>query len=534
MATYYEILGVSRSAKKNEIKTAYHILIKKYHPDHNPDPTAAAVTAKLNEAYSTLADDQKRSVYDAFLRATAERSSASERTRKPAEAIPDIVCEKCRRMDATIRLSLMYYTVSLLFTTHRRGASGLWCERCRSLQAAKWSTVSALAGWWGIPWGPIYTLHALFVNASGGKQPKENNAFLLRTLGYQLYARGELIQAAEALRRSVALQPDAQATQLLEYLCPQQITNVSEWNRWSVLGATPLVVTLLGGILGFGYVAGRPSGYEASYQPPVAMTHDSTPRALNDTNLSSSGKSQVSGLMETLASIVDRRAPIVGSHMEGTTQIEDHVLDRSKFDSSEIYAIAASVRSKLESGTPDPDGFLASAYFNSELLALSIDIVNGMNAGAPIRNRVLAVERLGNDPYVVDWLSRSRYFRSYQALVTKLQRYDGQYRPGSNGEDLEASYESDKGRLRDFDKRLQYFQSINDVDSYNSLIPEYNALVHRSNVELNSLRVQVVGAQKLDIAFNKCLDTAIFMTKFQRIDLTSGEAKADQLPEPNL
>ena len=108
MPTYYDILGLSPSAKKRQIKTAYHNLLKKYHPDHNPDPTAGAVTAKLNEAYSTLADDQKRSAYDAFLRATAETSSTSERTRKPAEAIPDIVCEKCRKMDATIRLSLMY------------------------------------------------------------------------------------------------------------------------------------------------------------------------------------------------------------------------------------------------------------------------------------------------------------------------------------------------------------------------------------------------------------------------------------------
>lgn len=237
--------------------------------------------------------------------------------------------------------------------------------------------------------------------------------------------------------------------------------------------------------------------------------------------------------METLASIVDRRAPIVGSHMEGTTQVEDHVLDRSKFDAAEIYPIAASVRSKLESGVLDPDGFLAGAYFNSKLLGLSIDIVNGMNAGLPIRNRVVEVEQLGGDAYVADWLRQSRYCSSYRALVKELQRYDAQYRPGSNGQDLERSYESDKGRLKDIDDRLQYFKSINDVDSYNSLIPEYNEAVHRSNAELNGLRVQVAGAQKLDLAFNKCLDTAIFMTKFQRIDLTTGEAKTDQLPEPN-
>ncbi len=63
---YYEILGVSRNATKEEIKRAYKRLAKKYHPDLNKDPDAAAKFKEINEAASVLTDDDKRQQYDRF------------------------------------------------------------------------------------------------------------------------------------------------------------------------------------------------------------------------------------------------------------------------------------------------------------------------------------------------------------------------------------------------------------------------------------------------------------------------------------
>jgi molecular chaperone DnaJ len=64
---YYEILGVSRTAKDQEIKSAYRRLAMRYHPDKNPNDAAAEEKFKeAAEAYSVLADQEQRRRYDRF------------------------------------------------------------------------------------------------------------------------------------------------------------------------------------------------------------------------------------------------------------------------------------------------------------------------------------------------------------------------------------------------------------------------------------------------------------------------------------
>lgn len=70
---YYETLGISRTATKDEIKSAYRKLAMKYHPDRNKEEGAEKKFMEIQEAYDILYDDNKRKTYDQFGSAAFEQ-----------------------------------------------------------------------------------------------------------------------------------------------------------------------------------------------------------------------------------------------------------------------------------------------------------------------------------------------------------------------------------------------------------------------------------------------------------------------------
>src|SRR5258708_27792766 len=65
---YYEVLGVTRTAAVEEIKSAYRKAALKWHPDRNPENKSESEVkfSECTEAYSVLSDAQKRQIYDAY------------------------------------------------------------------------------------------------------------------------------------------------------------------------------------------------------------------------------------------------------------------------------------------------------------------------------------------------------------------------------------------------------------------------------------------------------------------------------------
>jgi curved DNA-binding protein len=78
---YYQTLGVSRDASKEEIQKAYRKLARKYHPDVSKEPDAEARFKELSEAYEALKDPEKRKKYDRF-------GSAWKQARQTGQAPP--------------------------------------------------------------------------------------------------------------------------------------------------------------------------------------------------------------------------------------------------------------------------------------------------------------------------------------------------------------------------------------------------------------------------------------------------------------
>ena len=74
---FYEVLGVSKTATKDEIKSAYRKLAKQYHPDLNKSPDAPKKFEEIQEAYDVLYDDNKRKQYDQFGMAAFEQGAST-------------------------------------------------------------------------------------------------------------------------------------------------------------------------------------------------------------------------------------------------------------------------------------------------------------------------------------------------------------------------------------------------------------------------------------------------------------------------
>jgi molecular chaperone DnaJ len=63
---YYEVLGISKTAQSNEIKSQYRKLALKFHPDRNKSADAAEHFKEISEAYAVLSDTEKRKLYDQY------------------------------------------------------------------------------------------------------------------------------------------------------------------------------------------------------------------------------------------------------------------------------------------------------------------------------------------------------------------------------------------------------------------------------------------------------------------------------------
>ncbi len=68
LSNYYKILGIPTSATETELRRAYRILARRYHPDVNPGAQSVERFKLIAEAYGILSDPEKRKQYDLDLK----------------------------------------------------------------------------------------------------------------------------------------------------------------------------------------------------------------------------------------------------------------------------------------------------------------------------------------------------------------------------------------------------------------------------------------------------------------------------------
>jgi len=234
---YYARLGVEPSASAEAIKSAYRQLAKKLHPDIDRDAGAKARFQAINEAYGVLSDPDLRSAYDA-LQYTNPASQPRETKLEP------ICCSQCGRVTAQPRSTVFYRVVSLVVLTTRTPIQGIFCSACGRAIAFRATLCSAFFGWWGFPWGPIWTISSICQNALGGRHSKDIDEKLIWYNALAFFRKGQLA-ISYALAQQIRTAHDAEiaisAVKLMDHLRAAGVPAASPMlkNPWQ---ANPLAV----------------------------------------------------------------------------------------------------------------------------------------------------------------------------------------------------------------------------------------------------------------------------------------------------
>ncbi len=186
----YQALGIDPSASAEDIKSAYRRLAKETHPDTSANASTEKFQ-RISAAYEVLGDPQKRAHYDS---ATYQAS-----TQEAEEHVLDpICCSRCGQVTAQPRHVVFFRVYSYIVGTTRTPVQGIFCASCAKKEGLKSSIITLFTGWWGVPWGPIYSIGSILSNGFGGKHDQAADERLLWYNTLAFLSRGNL-QLAYAL-----------------------------------------------------------------------------------------------------------------------------------------------------------------------------------------------------------------------------------------------------------------------------------------------------------------------------------------------
>lgn len=144
MKNYYDILGISKDSSPEEIKKTYRKLSLKYHPDKNPEGDDKF--KEISEAYNTLGDREKKSVYDDKLNSPFSRMQGGGQGGSQGGGMEDLFNEffnktghhqrqrtrkgTSLRVNISITFEEAFFGINKNLRYNRRVCSGAICPNC--------------------------------------------------------------------------------------------------------------------------------------------------------------------------------------------------------------------------------------------------------------------------------------------------------------------------------------------------------------------------------------------------------------------
>jgi len=211
---HYAALGVPVTASAEQIKLAFRRKAKDVHPDLHPGGDTKDAFLRLNEAYQTLSRPEARARYD---NPAAERPAAGP-ARPATAASQPFACSHCGAVTLQPRYAIFWRVTGFVVGTRRQPVEGVFCRLCADGRAWRASALTWLLGWWGVPWGPYWTVKALWRNMLGGERPDDANAALLRQLTLHFITTGSPVLARAALEQGLRLVRKPELRQKLQKL----------------------------------------------------------------------------------------------------------------------------------------------------------------------------------------------------------------------------------------------------------------------------------------------------------------------------
>jgi len=233
----YKALEVPPSATAEEIKSAYRKLAKETHPDTSENASSEKFH-RISAAYEILSDPNQRAEYDS----SAYQTSAQE---AKTRIIDPICCSRCEQVTAQPRYVVFFRVYSFIVFTTRRPVQGIFCASCAKKEGLKSSIITLLAGWWGAPWGPIYSIGSILSNGFGGKHERSADESMIWYNSLAFLSRGNLKlsyalakQSTRTLNKDIARDATELAAQLeMAGVDPRQAKLKNPWRTSPLYGA---------------------------------------------------------------------------------------------------------------------------------------------------------------------------------------------------------------------------------------------------------------------------------------------------------
>lgn len=579
MQNYYEVLGVDQNATQADIQQAYRELAKRYHPDRNPtDAESATRTMQLiNEAYNTLKDPVKRSEYDMDLALSTRQQDVFDSATTSAEAestdeefyIPECRCERCGRVDSTLRATIFLWVLGLLVVTIRRGWGGVLCSRCRLKYSVLFNLEVWLFGWWGFPWGVIFSIGALLRNSVGGIQPKDANAALLALVSYQLFCQGRYAEALDAGLRSLELQPNEELQAFLEGIrsyTQSQKTYTAKTDKGGILLANAVLAAFFYFMVSYAFY--RAETMSSDSAPEATTSHGLVLKTIPDAeeNLELIGESRrkCEEAFREISKHLEQRMPIARVTREANRVVYLYNVDYAEFDSvligshretiqhalQEAQGYTKTLKEMASSASPEERAgvlsalekelsFMAAAYFNARVLESGARIFGGLTQSGRIPEGELGMlEDAKNEYYVGKWLKDNGYSSRFDELLVLLKAIDNDIKTSEQIEhtlsELDKQIKADQEAILQMQSKLDLLYASGRFGAYNSLVDQHNSLVRRykRNIAAFNNKVGMANRTKARLeqeiakagkAFNDCLDQKMIFRWFSNNEASSAE-----------